>query len=403
MYKLAWRNLWRNRRRTLLALGMVAAGFSFLFLYYAFILGYLVNLQENLVVSFVADLQVRHRSYSELRPLEHLLSHPDSLRERLLRVPGVRAASARLLLHGLVSTADHWQNVELVGVVPGPERSVSSWARHVHPGAFPADSQQRWVLLGRKLAERLKSRPGDRVVLMTQAADGTIEAQNFWVMGLLRVPGLDQGLVVLHRRDAEALAHLPPRASALFLRTGPGGPPDRLKDQLQRLLPDSLTVRTWQERYPYFQRLMTLSRIGGLLYLSLLLLAVALGVLNLLYMSMAERYREFGVLMAIGMKPRDLRRMVLLETLMLVTLGVALGAVGSGGIWMLWRAHGLNLAFFSQGMEFLGLDTRVYPAMDAVGVVGSTLLVYLFGMLAGLYPAWRASHLRPVDALRIVR
>ncbi len=403
MFKLAWRNLWRNRRRTTLALVMVAAGFSFLLLYYAFMLGYLVNLQENLVSSFVADLQVKHREYTELRPLEHLLAQPDSLRDALLSLPGVRAASPRLLLQGMVSTADFWQNVEVVGVVPSHEQGVSSWARHVHPGAFPSDTEHRWILLGGKVAKRLKAQVGDRVVVMTQAQDGNIEARNLWVKGILRIPGLDQGLVVVHRADAQALAHLPSRASVLFLRADPSIPLARVDSLIQRHLPDSLEVHTWQERYPYFQRLMTLSRIGSLLYLSILLLAVALGVLNILYMNVAERYREFGVMMAIGMKPQQLRRMVLLETLILVSLGIGIGAGGSGVLWVLWKTYGLNLAFFGQGMEFLGLDTRVYPAMDAFGWIGSVTLVYLFGVLAGLYPAWRASRLRPAQALRIVR
>ncbi len=403
MFKLAWRNLWRNRRRTALALVMVAAGFSFLVLYYAFILGYLVNLQNNLVEAFTGDLQVQHREYLELKPLEHLLARPETLRLQALETPGVRAASGRLLLQGLVSTADFWQNLVLVGIVPEEEREVSSWARHVRPGRFPEKGERRWILLPPKTARRLKVRVGDRVVVMTQARDGTIEARNFHVAGLLRAAGLDQGVAVLHRRDLEHLAHLPPRISALYLRTRPGVTPSEVRQRLEQRLPDSLQVRTWQERYPYFQKILTLSRIGGLLYLSILLLAVALGVLNILYMNVAERYREFGVMMAIGLKPRYLRGMVLLESLYLTTLGILLGALLTLGVWLLWSRYGLNLAAFSQGMEFLGLETRVYPAMDALGVVGSLGLVYLFGLLAGLYPAWRASRLRPVEALRIVR
>ncbi len=403
MFKLAWRNLWRNRRRTALALVMVAAGFSFLVLYYAFILGYLVNLRNNLVEAFTADLQVRHQAYVEVKPLEHLLGDPETLRQRVLAVPGVRAASGRLLLQGLVSTADFWQNLLLIGVLPGHEVAVSSWARHVSPGRFPDDSLRHWILLPPKTAQRLKVRVGDRVVVMTQARDGTIEARNFTVVGFLRVAGLSQGVAVMHRHDLEQLAHLSSSASVLYVRVAPKNLPFRVKQALMQQLPDSLEVRTWQERYPYFQKILTLSRIGGLLYLSILLLAVALGVLNILYMSVAERYREFGVMMAVGMKPRALRRMVLLESVILTTLGVLAGALFTGGVWAVWSHWGLNLAAFGQGMEFLGLDTRVYPALDTLGVFGSLGLVYLFGVLAGLYPAWRASRLRPVEALRIVR
>lgn len=403
MFKLAWRNLWKNRRRTFLSLVLLVAGFSFLVLYYAFILGYLFMLEDNLTGTFAADIQVFHQEYNELRPMEHLIAPPQEWESRLQAFPQVQAVSGRLLLQGMVSTAYAWKNTSLIGVLPERERTVSTWDESMVSGRYPQPGERGWILLGWKLAERLKADTGDRVVVMTQARDGTIEARNFRVLGLVRIPKLDEFLTVVHREDLAELAHLEDAVSIYFLRTTLGAELTQVDSILTAALPADFEVLTWMERYPFFQQYWGIARIGGLIYLSILLFAAALGIFNILYMSVAERYREFGVMMAIGMRPATLRRMVLGESLILATVGLAIGGVFTAAVYTLWSRFGLDLSAFAQGMEFLGLTAKVFPALDLFGIVGSVLLLYLFSVLAGLYPAWRASRYRPVEALRIIR
>jgi len=132
-------------------------------------------------------------------------------------------------------------------------------------------------------------------------------------------------------------------------------------------------------------------------------LAAAIGILNVLYMAVAERTRELGVMMAIGMKPGAVRGMIFRETTLLLALGIGIGAVLSAAVYAVWARYGLDLSRFAGGMELAGLSARVYPAMDALGIAGTSAMVSVLSWLAALYPAFRASRLKPVEALRVVR
>jgi ABC-type lipoprotein release transport system permease subunit len=325
------------------------------------------------------------------------------LEKKLRGFEPVRSLSGRLLLQGMVSTAYNWKNVQIVGIIPEEEMGVSTWKENLNPGRFPKNKERGWILIGSKLAKRLRADLGERVVLMTQALDGSIEAKNLKILGLLHMPKLEEVLVVMDRRELAKLAHMEDAVSSFYLRISSKYNLEEADSILEASLPTDLSVMTWKERYPFFEKYWGIFKVWGLVYLSILLFAAALGILNLLYMSVAERYREFGVLMAMGLKPSALRRLVLGETLILATLGILSGGIFTVVVYYLWSKFGLDLSAFAQGLEFLGLSTHVYPSMDLYGIVVCTIMVYIFSLLAGLYPAWRASRLKPVEALRIIR
>lgn len=403
MFRLAWRNLWRNRRRTYLSLALVAFGSSSVLLYYAFTLGTLEEMARGMIDNFMADVLVTRSGYSELKPLERLVEDPEVIEEQLKELQAVAAWTPRLVLYGLVSTPHNWSGCLTVGTDPEAEAQVSNWSRNILRGRFIRPDESGSLILGERLAERLKARPGGRVVLMVQTARGEIESRAFKVAGTVSVPGMDEGLVVLSLGDLQKLAGVGPAVSGFFVRTASHGQAGEVEVALSRKLGEGFSVRTWEERVPGFKALFKYSRITSLLYLGFVVLAAAIGILNVLYMAVAERTRELGVMMAIGMKPRAVRGMIFRETTLLLALGIGIGAVLSAGVYAVWARYGLDLSRFADGMELAGLGARVYPAMDALGIIGTLAMVSVLSWLAALYPAFRASRLRPVEALRVVR
>jgi len=405
-WRLAWRNLWRNRRRTWLTVGAMVFSNVLLVFLISLQLGSYDMMIESTLRAFTGHLQVQHRGYHEKpkmrRSIPAALDKAQALREEL----GLESLAARASAFALASSDERSLGIQIVGIEPDYEPLVSSLPGLVGEGRWFSGVDAEEIILGKVLARNLKLGLGDEITFIGSGRDGSFAA------GIARVVGiLDSGMTGLDR----SLAQIPiGYFDDVFTMAGHGHTIvfeleslDQVADYQQRieqfLSTDSeLVVLDWDTLQPGLRQAIRADMTSAWFVYAILIVLVAFSVLNTQLMSVLERTREFGIMLALGIRPRRLGSLVVQETALMSLLGLSIG-VGIG--WML--AYYLSVAGFTYpGMEEMGekfnLPAYIYPEVSLLSMLWGPSMVFLGAMLAAIYPALRLLHLQPVTAMRAV-
>lgn len=401
--RLAWRNLWRSRQRTLLMIGIVAVGAWAVVLLWGVTEGFFSSMIHARVSLDTGDLQVHRRGYLDDPDLELVLI-PDQLRalEEVLQGQErrVRAWAPRLELEGLLRSTYAARGVQIRGIDPAREPQVTVLHRAVSEGRFLEGPGE--ILLSREIARRLDVRLGERVVLDIQGREGP-QARGFRVVGLLEtgLPLLDEAVVFIPLEDARRLAGTP-GATEVAIALDSGVKPSVADRALEEVLGEGYQVSTFMELNPLFSSMARIERIEMVPTMLLLAALAGFGVANTVMFTVLERTREFGVLMALGLKPRRLARMVLVESVLASTLGFTLGGGAGYGLIIYLARAGFDLGIYSEAFPELGMPHVIYAEASGWYWLYSFSVVVLTGLLAAWYPARRAAKLDPTEAMRHV-
>lgn len=399
--RLAWRNLWRNPRRTAIVLAAAAVGVSGAVLSMAVNTGIVYQMVETAIRTELGHLQVHAAGYEEDPSVRHRLpAGGRAVAAALAADPEVLAVARRVRADGLLSSPRASAGVVVLGVVPGEERGVSRLARSVVAGGW-LDGGRRRILLGQALAERLHVRVGQKVVLAVQDLGGDLTGEAFRVAGLFRTPSseFDRGTVLLGLGDAQSLFALGEGITEVVAVVRREERLPQVRTRLEDRLPPGLEVRTWRELRPLLVQMLEVFDSTSWTIYAAIFAAMVFGIANVLLMSVHERTRELGVLMSLGMAGAPMVAMVAGEALLLTGVGVAAGfAVAGGAVASL--SNGIDLSAFGAGLEALGVGTRVVPLIRRQDVVAPVEMALVTALLAGLGPAIRVARLRPVEALR---
>jgi len=403
---MAWRNVWRNRRRSLLTIVAIALGLAFNIFMRAIGDGFHEQMVDNSVRSHIGHLQIHGGGYHDDPGLNKTLPSPDQVQRAIERLPGVRGYSMRVLGDGLASTAENSAGVAIVGIDPQQERTVTTIDHGVVKGEYLKPGQARPILIGDRLAINLKADLEDKVVLMVQAADGSMGADLFRVVGIFRSgsPELDRGMVFLLRHDAQTLFSLDGRITeAVVLLHSSLQVPTAQEVLKAALTKQNVEVLTWYEVEPFLLQFIELDDAFFYIIVVFFFVVISIGILNTIMMSVFERVREFGVMMALGTKPRQIIKLVVEEAFVLGMTGVVIGCSIGVAATLYYASHGMNLSAWGEGAAALGMtSTVVYTKLTAANLLISDSSVLAVVMLVGLYPAIYASRLRPVEAIRHV-
>ncbi len=405
-WQMAWRNVWRYRRRTLLTVFTIALGLAFGILMRGIGDGFHEQMVDNSVRAEIGHLQIHLRGYHRDPSLQKTL--PDAaLVERVIRqTPHLSGYSLRVLGDGLASTAENSAGVAVIGVVPRMERTVTTIGRAIVAGRYLDEGMNRPILIGERLSQTLGARLEDKLVLMVQAADGSMGGQLFRVAGIFRSgsPELDRGVVYILRTDAQSLYSLDGRITeaVLLLDSSESVEPAR-RFLAAHLASAPVEVLPWYVVEPFLEQFIQLDDAFFYIIVAILFFVISVGILNTVMMSVFERVREFGVMMALGTRPRQVVRLVIQEAVVISLAGVVLGSLLGSGATLLVASTGIDLSRYSAGASAVGITaTVIYPRLTLANLAASNLAVVLVVLLVAFYPAIRASRLRPVEALRHV-
>ncbi len=396
---LAWRNLWRHRGRTAAILFALALGVWSMVSLAALSRGSLEQQLTKAILHLTGHIQIHAPGYRDDPVIEHRFNSLTPEIAAALSRPEVTAWAARVRVPAVVASERESAGVTLVGIDPPRERSLSFIANAITEGRYLESAEESGVLLGRKLAERLETGLGRRVVLMSQDIHNDVADRGFRVVGIFDAEpeAVETNFVFIGRATAQQLLRLDDTVSEISLMTANRNRLDEILASLRSASPD-LDVQPWTVVEPLLVLTEKIVNVILIIWYVIVFTAMSFGLVNTLLMAVFERTREFGLFQALGMPPRHILGQVLAESLIL--LGMALVA-GNALAWgtVYWLEDGLDLSAFAQGFEMFGISPIIYPALTAGDIAAANVLVFVLGLVASLYPAWRAARHVPVEAL----
>jgi ABC-type lipoprotein release transport system permease subunit len=404
--RLAWRNIWRHRRRTIIIVAAMGFGLSLMMMYDGLVDGFNQAIYGNAIKVLGGNIQVHAEGYGSGAGQKPLLALPDDARvlEAVRDLPGVVAATRRINTGGLASSREGAFAVGITAIEPELEQAVNLAGQNVVAGrALTADDTDA-VFVGKGLAEAMGVGVGDRITLTGRAAHEQMRRRTMTVVGIydLGMPDIEKLTAYISLAEAQSLYDLPGQSTevAVFLDRI-GGERD-LIDTLTPTLP-GYEIASFEDSYPELQY--ALASKGQVMDIfSVIILGIAgIGILNLLLMAVYERTREIGVLGALGLKPRQISLLFILEGTFIGLVGVAAGIVLGLAFNGMMRAVGLDFTAYASMTSYTALITdKVYPSWGVSRLLSRGLTVAIIAALAAVIPALEAARRDPAEALHAV-
>ncbi len=396
----AWRNLWRNSRRTMITLAAVGLNTAVLIASFALMDGLMNNALSNATNLVVGEAQLHNPAYLARRSFYESLDTPDEILARLDR-QGL-SASARSYGYGLVAHQTKSAGALFWGIDPARERTAFDLSGHLATGRFLTSAAARELVLGRKLARSLNVHEGDELVVVVQAADGSLGNELYTVAGVLKSAGdaIDRNAVIMHRDDFAELFVSDGRVHEIALNSRGALPLEQLTAEAGLAAPEA-EVKTWRQLLPALSDMVNIFDVSIAIFGLIFFLAAGLGVMNTMLMATFERTREFGIIKALGGTPWRIVRDVAAEALVLGVFASLAGVIL--GVAVAWYLQEFGLDTTSLAGQYTVVGVAFDPVWRAVlsikAVVWPVLGMWLVSLLAALYPAWLAARLNPVKAI----
>lgn len=409
LLKLAWRNVWRNRRRTLITMAAIVFAVFITALMRSLQYGTYDALEAYAVSLFTGELQIQRQGFEQERTLNYSMrDQPERWQMLVGSMPALHAYARRVNSFGLVSSDSSSTGAMIVGIEPASEAEVTTFstAEMLAAGEPLSPDDRLHVLLGKQLADNLGLRVGDSVVVITQGYRNQLGANLYHVKGLMRTGNVefDRNLMVMTLDEAQELFSMPGRITEVVLKSSnfrrAGQYASMISTQLDG---ETFDVLTWRELLPELEQTIALDNIGGAIFLVFLLLVVGFEILNTTMMSFVERVREFGILQAIGLKPRQLGWLITLEAGIKITLALAIGFLLSYAVLAVMSHYPIPLSDeLKEAMSEYGFITDMYFSVGGRVFLEPLLSIAVISFLSLLYPIRLATRLTPVEAMRRV-
>ena len=400
LLRLAWRNLWRNHRRSAIMLMSIALGVWAMIFMNALMRGMTDQMVRNGLNLLPGEVQIHHPDY-RLDPTVVNSFDPsaDLLPEAIAASPAVGVA-ARVRVPAVIASEYESRGVVLLGVDPESEDAVGALPDEMVAGRFLESVDDRGIVIGARLAERLETRLGKRVVIMSQDPNNEIADRGARIVGIYtaRLRSTEERFAYEGRAPLQTMLGLDGKVSEIALTADNYRTVAPWSAALGASIGDDLDVSAWYELNSFLGSMLRVQDGFALVFIVVIFLALSFGLVNTLVMALFERVREIGLMQALGMRPGLILLQVLIESLMLLTLGLVAGNLAA---WLTVKPleSGIDISAVAEGMEMMAMGATLYPALDYRDMVMSTVVVIGLGLLASLLPAWRAAQLDPIRAL----
>jgi ABC-type lipoprotein release transport system permease subunit len=403
--RLAWRNIWRHRRRTLIVVLAIGFTLALMMFYDGIIAGFDTAIYSNAIKVLGGNVQIHAAGYHAKAAQTPLLPLPDTTSQAVLAaargLPQVTAASQRITTGGLVTDREGAFAVSIIGIQPEKELPVNLIAQHVVAGRYLTSADQDLIFIGRGLATALDVNVEDRVTLTGRATHDQMRQRTMTVGGIYDVgmADIEKTTVYMSLAEAQDLYGLPGQATEIIISLQQLGQEGAVINALKPQA-TALEMESWETNYPDLQATIAAKSKTMDLFTGIILVIVGIGILNLLLMAVYERTREIGILGAFGMKPGQISILFLLEGAMLGLVGVAIGVLMGIGLNLLIAQVGLDFSAFSSLTSYTALVSgKIYPSLGLEKLAAHSLTVLIITVLASYYPAREAARREPAAAL----
>ncbi|MCH2171718.1 FtsX-like permease family protein [Myxococcota bacterium] len=402
LVRMAWRNILRNPRRTLVVTTAIAVGIAGCVLAMAVNIGMVTDMIHTTISNGLGHLQVHGPGWDERPELEvRIEGGREALAPELESLSGVQAWSTRVRSDGLVASPRASVGVAVIGVDPEREARVSEWSTSVVQGNWLEEPRQ--LVVGTELARRLQADLGSKVVVSVQDLQGNLTGRAYRLGGLLEsdLGAIDDATVFMHIRDAQGLFEMGSSISEGVVTVIDDREIPAVQSELEARLGEAFEVRSWEQLEPVLVYMIeAFDSVAWVLYAAVYI-AMSFGIANVLMMAVFERTREIGMMRAMGMGRVRVMGLILMEGVFVTGLGLLAGiGLALLGVWAL--RDGIDISAFAGSLDDYAIGTRLTPVLRWSDLWDPVIIGAITAVLSGIWPAWRASRAQPADALRHV-
>jgi ABC-type lipoprotein release transport system permease subunit len=397
-FKLAFRNLGRNKSRSLLSALAVSVGMALLLLMVSVLEGEMTGALQNTIRLQSGHLQIRPEAYEEGKislKWEDLISDPDQVAQQIKSLPQVTVATPRLIASSILTVSDESKGVQILGIDPDSAAN-QPFRDGMISGEFIKADDREGILIGNTLADKLKLNVNDKVNLLVTTSNGDVNEQLFTIRGIFttRTPGYDESTIFMPLAKAQAITATENHASTIFVLLQNSDQADAVAQALQS---NKYKILTWREQNVFITQFEDYANAFFIVLYLIVLGITATVVTNTLVMAVFERTREIGILAAIGMKGRGIMAQFLAEAALLATGGVIGGLIIGGAAVAYFTVYGIYIGDY--GITGVLFEDHIYAHLTLGNTINLAIVTYIITLIASLYPASLAARMEPVEAL----
>lgn len=400
LMRLAWRNLWRNHRRTFIMLAAITLGVWAMIFMTALMRGMVSQMIADGISALPGHVQVHHPDYRDDPSIVNLIPISDTELSARFEGAGFVSWATRVRVPAVITSEYESRGLTMLGIDPTTERDMTFVDYDAVEGRFLESSDDSGVVIGKKLATTLNTEIGKRIVLMSQDPDNDIVDRGFRVVGLFKanIKSFEENYLFAGKTTVQKMLRIGDRVSELVVVGDDYRDVDAEFEKVSQLVDGNVEVKRWFELNPYLGTMLGVMDGFALVWIIVIFLALSFGLVNTLAMAVFERVREIGLMLALGMKPINILGQIVAESLLLLAIGLAMG---SSLAWATVQPikDGIDVSVVGEGMDMWGMSSVLYPELLFSDVVLANVVVLVLGFLASLSPAWRASHYEPIEAI----
>jgi len=404
--KMAWRNIWRNTRRTIIT--AIAITFACIFLIFMF--SWQIGSYDSMINASVkintGHIQIQHKDYLKNQAIHKTVSKPNTLTNLLNTTPHIENYSFRARAFSLVSSKDRTYGVMIMGVDPIKEKKVSTIEKLIRQGEYLSASDSDSIIIGALLAKNLRVQLNDELTILGQGKEGSVAATIVTVKGIFEsgMDDVDRYIMYMPLFYFQDVYTMQGDVHEIVINATYLSKVFEIKKNLLSYMANDpalaeLAVLDWMTLTPGLVQSISLDLISGVIFYIILIIVVAFSIFNTFLMAVFERTREFGVMMALGVTPRRLTKILLTESLMLTAIGVVTGVIIGSAITYYFQVYGFDISGMSELLTHYGISGKMYCRLTLLTALAGPVLVFMITFLIALYPAIKVKNLRPIDAL----
>ena len=397
---LAWRNLWRNHRRTIIMISAITVGVWAMIFMTALMRGMVNDMLRSGIQALPGHVQIHHPGFRDDPSVNNLIPATGTALDEIFGDNGFEPWASRVKVPAVITSERESRGVTLFGIDPATEAQITFVADDIAEGRYLEDEADSGIVIGRKLADKLDTRLGKRVVLMSQDPDNEIADRGFRIVGIFDSDpdSLEETFVFAGRATIQKMLGIGDRVTEVVFLAADHQNIEPLYKRVSELAGPDVVVEPWYELDRYLSTMLNIMDGFVLVWIVVVFLALSFGLVNTLVMAVFERIREIGLMLALGMRPANILGQIVVESLLLLVIGLALG---NAFAWMtvVPLKDGIDISAVAQGMEMMGASSVLYPDLQIRDVIMANIVVLALGFLASLSPAWRASRYQPVEAI----
>lgn len=400
--ELAWKNIWRNKIRSIIIIASVIAGLLAGIAVLALYEGMMNGRVRTVIDDETGHFQIHHKGFESDQDPQYFIENPIGISTKLNEDKNIKAFAERTIANGMIATPSGSSGISIIGINIDNEKKVSGLKQKLREGELSWDPTTKGMLIGKKLAKKLKLEVGKKAIITTTDTANNLIAAAFRVKGIYQSANapLDEVNVYVQNHDLQDLLNMPNQVHEFSILLRSDEYLETAIQLYQQKLP-SLKIESWKTLSPETDLMVETVDVYSYIILLIILIALSFGIMNTMMMAVLERKQEIAMMMALGMNKLKVVGMIFIETVLLTTLGIPL-AMGVGLIGVnYYKKNGLDLSGMGKDlMESFGFNPLIYPALPTEKIYFIVLLVFIITLAASILPIWKSLQLDPVTALQ---